>query len=254
MISVLNLQTRVNSWPSSSLIVPWRSSLGGAEPRSEPWTLLQLPTQVPTELWRTLLSYAAPYWVMPHPTETCRTLLRHGAPYWATPHPPGSSITTRIYKEVIMILSCPSGTASTCFIFSLLSLLPILIYRQLLLYINFAKLPCVEPSNSRPTMNGSSHEMNMFLKIYAHGCQNVLLKKIALHMVKRSCSNQHNGSGGSVILIYRYGSTSGSLLLIRDSKKCQKKGAIFLWNLMTFLTTFFFLWPHKYPGRIRFQP
>ncbi len=41
----------------------------------------------PTDLRRTLLSYAAHCWDTPHPTALRRTLLSYTAPCWATPRP-----------------------------------------------------------------------------------------------------------------------------------------------------------------------
>jgi hypothetical protein len=42
---------------------------------------LQQAEALPTELRRTLLNHAAPYWATQHPTELHRTLLSHAAPY-----------------------------------------------------------------------------------------------------------------------------------------------------------------------------
>ncbi len=53
----------------------------------EPGAAVQLPGALTTELCRTLLSYAAPYWATPHLSKLHRTLLSYAAPFWVTPRP-----------------------------------------------------------------------------------------------------------------------------------------------------------------------
>jgi hypothetical protein len=74
-VSSTSLGRRAVNWTRT-----WRRTTIWATPHPN-WTTPHStePRRTLTDLRRTLLSYAAPYWAIPHPTELC-------APYWATPH------------------------------------------------------------------------------------------------------------------------------------------------------------------------
>ncbi len=83
-----------------------------------PWDTLH-----PSEIFCTLLSYAAPFWTTLHPSELLFTLLSYASPFWATLHPSELCFTFLSYTSPFLAMLYPSELCCT-----LLSMLTLLSY------------------------------------------------------------------------------------------------------------------------------